>query len=76
MLSSSSSVSLCDPMGCSLPASFVHGILQTRILERIVMPFSRDLSDSGNQIYVSMSPALAGRFFTTSATGKPLLRYN
>ena len=63
MLSCSSSVCLCDPMGCSMPASFVHGILQTRILEWIIMPFSRDLSDSENQIYVSMSPALAGRFF-------------
>ena len=37
MLSCFSSVSLCDPMGCSLPASFVHGILQTRILEWIAM---------------------------------------
>ena len=24
---------LCDPMGCSLPGSSVHGILQARILE-------------------------------------------
>ena len=47
MLSCFRSVSLCDAMGCSLPASFVHGILQARILEWIVMPFSRDLPDSG-----------------------------
>ena len=32
---------LCDPMDCSLPGSFVHGILQARILEWIVRPSSR-----------------------------------
>ena len=32
---------LYDPMDCSLPASSVHGILQTRILEWIDIPFSR-----------------------------------
>ena len=26
---------LCDPMDCSLPSSFVHGILQEKILERV-----------------------------------------
>ena len=32
---------LCDPMDCSLPGSFVHGIFLARILEWIAMPFSR-----------------------------------
>ena len=32
------------------------------------MPFSRDLPDSGNESSSLISPALAGRFFTTSAT--------
>ena len=32
---------LCDPMGCSLPDSPVHGILQARILEWVAIPFSR-----------------------------------
>ena len=31
---------LCDPMDCSLPGSSVHGILQARILEWIVISFS------------------------------------
>ena len=31
----------CDPMDCSLPGSSVHGILQARILEWIVMLSSR-----------------------------------
>ena len=30
------------PMDCSLPGSSVHGILQARILEWVVIPFSRD----------------------------------
>ena len=34
-------VSLCDPMDQSLPGSSAHGILQTRILERVTIPFSR-----------------------------------
>ena len=31
---------LCDPTGCSLPGSSVHGILQARILEWVAIPFS------------------------------------
>ena len=33
VLVSQSCPTLCDPMDCSLPGSFVHGILQARILE-------------------------------------------
>ena len=32
---------LCDPMDCSPTGSSVHGILQARILEWVVIPFSR-----------------------------------
>ena len=32
---------LCDPMDCSPPGSFVHEILQARTLEWIAMPSSR-----------------------------------
>ena len=32
---------LFDPMDCSLPGSSVHGILQERILEWVVIHFSR-----------------------------------
>ena len=31
---------LCDPMDCSPPSSFVHGILQSRILEWVAISFS------------------------------------
>jgi len=35
---------LCDPMNYSPPGSSVHGILQTRILEWVAIPFSRGYS--------------------------------
>ena len=34
-------LTLCDPMDCSPPGSSVHGILQARILEWVVISFSR-----------------------------------
>ena len=36
-----SCLTLCDPMDCSPPGSSVHGILQSRILEWVAIPFSR-----------------------------------
>ena len=60
---------LGDPMNCSLPGSSAHGILQARILEWVAVPSSRPRDPT----YVSMSPTLAGRFFTTSATSEALL---
>ena len=54
---------------CSPPGSSVHGILQARILEWVaVFPPSGDLSDPGVEPASLMSPALAGRFFTATAT--------
>ena len=35
---------LCHPMDCSPPGFSVHGISQTRILERLSMSFSRGSS--------------------------------
>ena len=35
---------LCNPMDCGLPGSFVHGIFQARILEWVAIPFSRAYS--------------------------------
>ena len=34
-------LTLCDPMDCGLPGTYVHGILQTRILQWVDIPFSR-----------------------------------
>ena len=49
---------LCDPMDYSLPGSSVHGILQTRILEWVAMPSSRDLPDPGIEPMSPVAPAL------------------
>ena len=46
-----SCLTLCDPMDCSPPGFSVHGILQTRILERVAMPSFRGSSQSGNQTH-------------------------
>ena len=42
-----SCLTLCDLKDCSLPGSPVHGILQARILEWVVIFFYRDLPDPG-----------------------------
>ena len=60
-----SCLTLCHPMDHSLPSSSVQGLLQARILEWVAMP---SCSHPGIESTSLMSPALAGRFFTTSAT--------
>jgi len=59
-------------MDCSPPSSSVHGILQARILEWVAMeiPPPGYLPDPGMEPESSVSPALAGRFFTTGPPGK------
>ena len=54
-------------MDCSLPDSSVHGILQARILEWVVMPFSRGSFWPRDLTWVS---CFAGRLFTIWATRK------
>ena len=51
-------------MDCSPPDSSVHGILQARI--QVAIPFSKGSSQPREQTWVSL---IAGRFFTTWATG-------
>ena len=50
------------------PSSSVPGISQARILEWIAILFSRGSPNPGIKPRTLVSPALAGRFFTTSAT--------
>ena len=47
------SLTLCDPMGCSLPGSSVHGVLQARILEWVATSSSRGSSQPRNRTRVS-----------------------
>ena len=49
----------------------VHGIFQARILEWVAISFSRGSSQPRDQTWVSLSPVLAGEFFTTEPPGKP-----
>ena len=43
----------CNPMDCSPPGSFVHWILQARILEWVVMPSSRGSSQPRDRTHIS-----------------------
>ena len=72
MLVVQSCLTLCDPVNCSLPGSSVHGILQARVLEWIAILPPGDLPNPGIEPMSLMSPALAGRFFTTSTTWETL----
>ena len=54
-------LTLCNPMDdCNLLGSSVHGILQVRILEWIVIPSSRVSFQPRDRTWVS---CIAGRFF-------------
>ena len=44
---------LCDPMDCSLPGLSVHGIFQGRVLEWVVISFSRGSSSPRDWTQVS-----------------------
>ena len=48
-----SCLTLCRPIDSSLPGSSVHGILQARILEWVVISFSRASSQPRDQTHVS-----------------------
>ena len=56
---------MSNSFDCSLPGSSVHGILQARTLEWVVMPSSGESSHPRDWTQVSL---IAGRFFTTWAT--------
>ena len=56
-------------MGCSLPGSSVHGMLQARILEWVTSPFSRGgLPDPGIK---PKSPTLQADSYLLSHQGSP-----
>ena len=62
-----SCLTLCDPMGSSLPGSLVHGILQARILKWVAISFSKGSSQPRDQTQVS---CIVDRRFTVWATGE------
>ena len=66
-----SSPTLWNPMDCSPRGSSVHGILQARILDWVVMSSSRGSSWPRDWTCISCGSCNAGRFFTTEPPGKP-----
>ena len=44
VLVTQSCLSLSEPLDCNLPGSFIHGILQARILKWVAIPFSSNCS--------------------------------
>ena len=65
-----SCLTLCNPMDCSLPGSFVHGILQGRVLEWVAISFSRGAPEASDWTQVS---CIAGRFFNVWSTREALV---
>ena len=64
-----SSLTLCDPVDCSLPGSSVHGVLQARILEWVACSSPGDLPNTGIK---PASPTLQVVSLPLSQQGKPL----
>ena len=66
-----SRLTLCNPMDYTYRGSSVHWIFQEKILGWVSTSSSRDLPDTGFEPTSSVSPALAGKFFTTEPPRKP-----
>ena len=62
---------LCEPTGCSLSGSSVHGIFQEEYWSVLSFPTPGDLPDPGIELESLVPSALAGGFFTTAPPGKP-----
>ena len=61
---------LCSPMDCSLPGSFVHGIIQKEY-EWVAISYSRGSSHRGIEPMSFASIALGGGFLTIVPPVKP-----
>ena len=65
VLCAQSCLTLCDPMDCSPPGSFVHGIFQARILEWVAIS-----SQPKNQTRITYAFCFAG-CLPAEPLGKP-----
>ena len=63
-----SCLALCDPLDCRPPGSSLHEIFQARILEWVAILLFQGIFPTQGSNQSLASSALAGRFFTTSAT--------
>ena len=68
MLAAQLCLTLCHPVDCSSPGSSIHGIFQARILERVVIPFSRESYPPRDQ---PRSPALQADSLLSGPAEKP-----
>ena len=59
---------VCDPMDCSPPGPLSMGFSRQEYWSGLPFPPPGDLPNSETNPMSLVSPALAGRFFTTSAT--------
>ena len=62
-------------MDSSLPGSSVCGISQTKILEWVAMPFSRESSQPRDRTCISYVSCIGSRFFTTRGTWEAHIVY-
>ena len=74
-----SRATLCYPINCCLPVSSVHVIFQERILECVVISFSRGSSQLKDRtcIFYCISCyifCISGRYFTAGPLEKPTMR--
>ena len=67
VLVTQSSLTLFDPMDCSLPGSSVDGIFQARMLEWVAFPSPGDLPNPGIE---PRSPALEADSLPSEPPGK------
>ena len=70
VLVTQSCLTLWNPMDHSLPGSSIHGLLQARIPEWVVIPFSRKSAQPWDWTWVS---CIASGFFTVRATRKAVI---
>ena len=64
---------LCDPIDSSLPGSSVHEISQARILELVVISFSRGSCQPRDQTRSPASTATGRQFFTSEPPGMEVI---
>ena len=62
---------LCNPVDCSTPGSYVHGVFQAGVLQWVTISSSGGSSILGIETMSPVSPRLASRFFTTEPPEKP-----
>ena len=67
-----SCLTLCDTVTCGPPGSFVHRIILARILEWVVISYSRGSSWIRDQIHVSWGSCIGRQILFPESPGKPI----